>query len=471
MKESINSVGIDIGTSTTQLIFSRLTMENLASQYSVPRISITEKEVLYRSEIYITPLLSETAIDTEAVREIVESEYKKGGFTPEQMQTGAVIITGETARKQNADEVLSALSKMAGDFVVATAGPELECVLSARGAGADKISDERSTAVANLDIGGGTTNIAVYQNGNLISTSCLDIGGRLIKISDGRLAYIFTKLEKLSEENGIKITIGEPTDTEALRKICKIMAKHLMQAIHKIPPTDSHKNLYTNGGAMLKNVPIDCITLSGGVADCVYNLGETDSFKYGDIGVILGQCIADEIAKNRLTLLRSAETIRATVVGAGAHSTQVSGSTIDYTDGILPIKNIPVLKIPDGEADIKISIKTQLPLFAAGEKLTPVALAITGFSHTSFLKIAELAELFVSTMSAHISGKIPLIIIVEADIAKALGNAIAMISPEGTPVICIDGIVANTGDYIDIGSPLVGGKILPVVVKTLIFNS
>ena len=170
MHEVILSVGIDIGTSTTQLIFSRLTIENRASSYTVPRIDIVDKEVIYRSKIYFTPLRSATEIDAEAVKRIVREEYQAAGMTPEMLRTGAVIITGETARKENANEVLEALSDLAGDFVVATAGPDLESVLSARGAGTDALSKEKRTAIANVDIGGGTSNIAVYEKGVLRGT-------------------------------------------------------------------------------------------------------------------------------------------------------------------------------------------------------------------------------------------------------------------------------------------------------------
>ena len=163
MRQEIKSIGIDIGTSTTQLVFSRIVVENVAGSYNVPRVSIVDKEVIYRSKIYFTPLRSATEIDAEAVKKIVKDEYEAAGMTPADLSTGAVIITGETARKQNANEVLEALSDFAGDFVVATAGPDLESVLAARGAGTDTISEEHRTAVANLDVGGGTTNIAVSE--------------------------------------------------------------------------------------------------------------------------------------------------------------------------------------------------------------------------------------------------------------------------------------------------------------------
>ena len=176
MHEVILSVGIDIGTSTTQLVFSELTIENQATSYTVPRISIVDKKVIFRSEIFFTPLLSQTEIDGEAVKQILESQYHKAGIKPEEIKTGAVIITGETARKENANVVLDRLSGLAGDFVVATAGPDLESVLSGRGAGADNFSKEKRTVVANVDVGGGTSNIAVFDHGNLIGTTCLDIG-------------------------------------------------------------------------------------------------------------------------------------------------------------------------------------------------------------------------------------------------------------------------------------------------------
>ena len=142
MGEELLSVGIDIGTSTTQLILSKLTLENRAAPFTVPQVAIGEREVLYRSHIHFTPLLSDTVIDAEGVRAIVGEEYRKSGYDKSQVDTGAVIITGETARKENAKEVLSALSAFAGDFVVATAGPDLESILAARGAGTDQYSKE-----------------------------------------------------------------------------------------------------------------------------------------------------------------------------------------------------------------------------------------------------------------------------------------------------------------------------------------
>ncbi len=164
------SVGIDLGTSTTQVILSRLRLENSAGAFAVPRVEIVDKEVVYRSPVHFTPLVSDTRLDGAKIREIVEQEYRAAGVTPDMLQTGAVIITGETARKENAREVLEALAGLAGDFVVATAGPDLESVLAARGAGADKLSERERCCLLHYDIGGGTSNLALLDRGKLLST-------------------------------------------------------------------------------------------------------------------------------------------------------------------------------------------------------------------------------------------------------------------------------------------------------------
>lgn len=476
LHEVILSVGIDIGTSTTQLIFSRLTIENQASSYTVPRINIVDKEVIYRSRIYFTPLRSPTEIDAEAVKKIVRSEYRAAGITPEELKTGAVIITGETARKENANEVLSALSDLAGDFVVATAGPDLESVLSGRGAGADVLSKEKHTTVANLDIGGGTTNIALYEKGTLRGTCCLDVGGRLIKVADGRISYIYPKIQALAKDNGIEIKVGDRAYPEQLYGVCRLMAAQLAQALHLAAPDGHHAGIYTNDGRALPPQPqVQAVTYSGGVADCIYQKMEDDVFRFGDVGVLLGKAVRADPDLNRVELCQAAETIRATVVGAGTHTTEVSGSTIRYERDKLPIKNVPILKVSQEDEEsletLKSSIIQQMPLFAPEGKVEQIAIAFTGEKRTSFADVQALAAAVIESAKEVIQGPYPLIVVVENDIGKVLGNALNVLLEHKKDVICIDGIKTLSGDYIDIGEPIAGGQVLPVVIKTLIFNS
>lgn len=476
MKETITSVGIDIGTSTTQLIFSRLTIENLASNYMVPRIKIVDKEVTYRSEIYFTPLRSQTEIDAEKVKEIIEGEYKAAGMKPEDLQTGAVIITGETARKQNANAVLASLSDMAGDFVVATAGPDLESVLSARGAGADKLSEDHRQVVANIDIGGGTSNIAAFYKGSLKGTSCLDIGGRLIKVENGKISYIYSKTQKLAEAHGIRIETGDRADENTLYWVCELMAEQLAMAVGAKEADSLHAALYTNDGKPLPAEPrVQALTYSGGVASCYYNGEPEHVFEYGDIGVLLARAVKNNPSLKNVLTYPAAETIRATVVGAGTHTTNVSGSTISYTKGQLPIKNIPVLKLSEEEEQdlvlFREALHRKLQIYMTEGKLEQVAIVFSGRYHTSFAQIQELARAIAMGADAVIAGPHPLILVIENDIAKVLGNAVNVLLERKKSFICIDGIFANDGDYIDIGEPVAGGSVVPVVTKTLIFNT
>lgn len=474
MKESILSVGIDIGTSTTQLIFSRLTIENLASSFAVPRITIVDKEVIYRSNIYITPLLSAVEIDAAKVRKMIHDEYLLAGIQPADVVTGAIIITGETARKQNANQVLETLSGLAGDFVVATAGPDLESVISGRGAGTDKISEERRLTIANLDIGGGTSNISVFKDGILVGVSCLDIGGRLVKIHDGKISYIFHKIQKLATYHGIDLHVGDIANLDTLCALCDVMAEILLQSVNFIEKEANFSMLLTNDGKAIDTAwQMDGVTFSGGVADFIYqeNHGD-DVLQFDDIGILLGQSIRKKWKS--IMMYPAAETIRATVVGAGTHTTEISGSTIVYDAALLPMKNIPIIKIsPEDEtteAGILTSLAMQIPLFMTEDKLEPVAIAFSGVGYQHFSEIQQLASTLIKALQPILANGLPVILVLEHDIAKALGNALR-IRLKDANLICIDSIKTANNDYIDIGEAVGNGQVVPVVIKTLIFNT
>lgn len=475
MRQEILSTGIDIGTTTTQLIFSKIVIDNLANAYSVPRISIVSKEVIYRSDIYITPLINQNEIDTVKVKAIIEGEYQKAGYQPADLSTGAVIITGETARKHNANEVLNTLSEMAGDFVVATAGPDLEAVLAAKGAGTDRISMENTGVIANIDIGGGTSNIAVYQRGQLLATACLDVGGRLIKIQHNRISYVYDKIIHLAEKNGIMIKTGDLVEDWKLVKIAELLVEEIVQALNLAAIRRNNHFIYTNSGSPIpENIKVDGITFSGGVADCVYQ-NPAEAYQYNDIGVLLGRAIRSNPVLSRIRQFKAAETIRATVVGAGTHTTTVSGSTISYSAERLPIKNIPVLKISPadevGERRFGEAIAGKIPIYREEGETGQIAVAFEGRNFSTYEDIRKLTRAIVSGARELIESNYPLIIVVEKDIAKVLGNELAIALDMKKEIICLDSIHADDGDYIDIGEPLVQGNVVPVIIKTLIFNS
>ncbi|XUD25820.1 ethanolamine utilization protein EutA [Enterococcus sp. AZ104] len=472
-KETLLTVGIDLGTSTTQLVLSELTVENFASAFTVPRISISDKKVIYRSDIIFTPLLNQSEIDAEPIKAFVAEQYRQAGIHKQDIQMGAVIITGETARKSNANNVLRALSGYAGDFVVATAGPDLESIIAGKGAGAQTYSETKRKPVVNLDIGGGTTNLAVFKDGEVIDTACFDIGGRLIKLDQQqKITYIAPKIQEIINKKGLTLHLGDQATEQNLLPIISELVAVLENSIGLGTQSPFYQLLVTNH-PLRKGGELPIVTFSGGVADCL-NTTSTNLFKYGDIGLLLGKYLRKSLIFSEKEVLESAETIRATVVGAGSHTAEISGSTIAYREQILPVKNIPILKLAQEDEILTVTelgqrIQEKLNWHRI-EETPQIALAIRGMSNPTFADIQRYGQGIVEGLASLVAEQIPIIVMVDEDMAKALGHALSAHLPKDYPFICLDSVKVENGDYVDIGLPVAEGAVLPVIVKTLVFN-
>lgn len=472
-KETLLTVGIDLGTSTTQLVLSELTVENFASAFTVPRISISDKKVIYRSDIIFTPLLNQSEIDAEPIKAFVAEQYRQAGIHKQDIQMGAVIITGETARKSNANNVLRALSGYAGDFVVATAGPDLESIIAGKGAGAQTYSETKRKPVVNLDIGGGTTNLAVFKDGEVIDTACFDIGGRLIKLDQQqKITYIAPKIQEIINKKGLTLHLGDQATEQNLLPIISELVAVLENSIGLGTQSPFYQLLVTNH-PLRKGEELPIVTFSGGVADCL-NTTSTNLFKYGDIGLLLGKYLRKSLIFSKKEVLKSAETIRATVVGAGSHTAEISGSTIAYREQILPVKNIPILKLAQEDETLTVTelgqrIQEKLNWHRI-EETPQIALAIRGMSNPTFADIQRYGQGIVEGLASLVAEQIPIIVMVDEDMAKALGHALSAHLPKDYPFICLDSVKVENGDYVDIGLPVAEGAVLPVIVKTLVFN-
>lgn len=480
MKETLISVGIDVGTTTTQVIFSNITIENMSSGARVPEFKIVGKEIFYKGKIHFTPLRSNTEIDETALKEIIEREYKNAGINPDDIDSGAVIITGETARKENAQNISKVLSGYAGEFVVATAGPDLEGIIAGKGSGAAKLSYENNDIVANFDIGGGTTNIAVFSQGEPIDTTCLDLGGRLLRFDkSGLVEYISPKLADVCKEVNISIEKGKRYPDEVIRKICRYMAEILLEVSGARPRSRLLElTLSPKSTALRLDYKIDRVSFTGGVADYIYNnQAETDLYKFGDIGILLGYEIKAILNDFASKVIMPEETIMATVVGAGTQTMDISGSTISYSQSAtLPLKNIPIIEITEkeervNEEELEKTIMAKLQWYCLETQKQKVALFLKGERNVSFEKVTSLSKVIAKVWEEFYPHGEEVIVVIENDMAKVLGQSISRkLSNKQREVVCIDGIKVSSGDYIDIGKPIGNGSVLPVVIKTLVFN-
>ena len=461
--ENIMSVGIDIGTSTTKLVISQFTIMNVAGGGRIPKIEIVNKQVLYESPIYRTPLVSSTMIDMESVVHIVEQEYEKAGIQSEDIQTGAVIITGETAIKRNAEEVVHHLARSSGEFLVATAGPDLEAIIAAKGSGTLDYSIASQKTVANIDIGGGTANIAVYSSGKLRGTCTLYIGGRLIEWQNGCLVVSPSITEWLNT-HGLKV------EKNRLPNITMEMSDVLGRFLEG---TYTEKDqLLLLGEAPSWIGEIDVLVFSGGISDCMYNQHERDKI-YQDIGSILADSLLGNELLARWEWMKPMETVRATVLGAGMQTTEISGSTIEVDNSILPMRDVPICSLPfNGDFQLGLEkmstmVEESYRFYDINHEGNTLAFYITGLPYMSYHQIKQLAFRLIFVVEKYISKANPLVIVLDSDYGKVLGQSIMALS-DGRTVICIDQITVEQGDYIGIGHVLQSG-VVPVVVKTLVF--
>lgn len=470
------SVGIDIGSSTSHLIFSNLMLKRETSFFNMTnRFNLEKREIVYESDIILTPLLDRYTIDIEAVVEFCKKEYEKAGIKPEDVDTGAVIITGETAKKQNAEEIVSRLSTESGKFVSATAGPNFESVLGAMGSGiVDQTLIHRKTYM-NVDIGGGTSNIAIASMGEIHSTSCINVGGRLLGIdAENKIWRIDEPTEFLMKELKMDYKLGDTITNEDVNKIVSEYAKALIEVM--IGPA---KSTIVKGILMTDDldfsIPVDGYSFSGGVAEVIYN--EKDIKEYNDIGVLLANEIKRLMKEHNLPLIEPENKIRATVIGAGAFSLSVSGSTCFYDKSVsLPIINIPVVpvkidqnKIHLIEDILKGAIDLALNNYDLIEGEDQFALYFNVYLMKT--KILEgFAKGLEKTLTNSIANGKMILIILAKDGAKMLGITIRDKTAIKSNLFCLDELDLEACDWIDIGAPLSTGDAFPVTVKSLVFN-
>ena len=470
----IDSVGIDIGTTTSQVIFSRLTLINRASVSQVPHYEFSRREITYLSPVVFTPFDGEGRVGVEALKAFILEQYQAAGLLPSQVETGAIIITGETSKARNAREAIMTLAEALGDFVVATAGPHLESVIAGQGAGAGEYSREHAARVLNIDIGGGTSNYAVFQAGRVVDTACLNVGGHLIETDGkGRVTRVHEPARRILRETSGGADDAASIDLSRLEAVARRMAALIHEVAAGQASALASELLMTD--CLRAGHRYDAVFISGGVGECFYRPRDDRLFEFGDIGPLLARALRVDGNFAALPVVPAKQTLRATVIGAGAYTLSLSGSTIWLNYQRLPIRNVPVVQAHILWSDVSAArLADDWSINAARMDLDPasdlLALALPGDVPVRYRDVLVVADELKRFNERHENRKHPLIVIARQDLGKILGMELQP-ALGGRELAVIDEVDTREGDYVDIGKPFFGGEIVPLTVKSLAFPS
>ncbi|UCG90171.1 MAG: ethanolamine ammonia-lyase reactivating factor EutA [Candidatus Heimdallarchaeota archaeon] len=473
----ISSVGVDVGTSTSHLIFSELVLKKDPSSRT-EKYHVAERNIKYRGDIFLTPLTEKNEIDLEELTHLLLKEYEKAGRNSSEIDTGAVIITGESAKKENADKIVEVLAQETGKFVAASAGPNFESIISAYGSGAVDHSKMNSCKVIHSDVGGGTSNIAVINNGEITSTSCVNVGGRLFVFNDKDEIVRLEPAGRLTLEYcGLDLEQGDKVTPDQKDQISLILASSLMEVI-----TNQKLSPFTEKLMMTDPLPLESFigtprwSFSGGVAEFIY---KRIDHNYNDLGQQLGFHIRSLIQRSQHYWIEVPEKIRATVIGASEYTLEVSGSTTFMSaktgEKFFPIRNLPIVtpliqRDLLSEEYIITQITTALKRLDIVEGDIPIALAFHDPVRTVYEKLKIFSQGVVKALPKTIAKNKPIIMVFDTDIGNSVGNVLYRETGVKNNILSIDEIFLQEGDFIDIGQPIIDNRVFPVVIKSLIFG-
>jgi ethanolamine utilization protein EutA (predicted chaperonin) len=466
----ILSVGVDIGSSTSHLVFSRIVLERLDSRYVV-----SAREMFYQSDILLTPYCGVEEIDAQALGAFIEREYRNADIDPDEIDTGALILTGVAVRRRNARAIGELFARQAGKMVAVSAGDSLETVLAAHGSGAVARSLREQASVMNVDVGGGTAKIAICRDGEVSDITALDVGARLICFdAEGCITRIEDAGYRFAAELGLDIAVGAKLSEVAHRTLAACMADRLFEAMRGGVPTAGGVALLRLDPLSASAAAVDQVTLSGGVAEYIYGREQAN---FGDLGSPLAEEIRARLKMWAPRLAPTSAGIRATVIGASQYTTQVSGSTIYVSPlAALPLRNVPVIA-PFTALDVEAidpgtvahaikSILQRLDL-AAGDM--PVALFVPWRGSVTYQRLDDFCRGVVEGLASLLARGHPLLLAGDGDVGGLMGIHLREEMRLANPIVSVDGLELKAFDYIDIGAMLPNSGAVPVVIKSLIF--
>ena len=470
------SVGIDVGTATSQIIFSQLVLRRLGRELS-SRFVVTERDTLYLSPVHFTPYTAgRERIDDQALRCLVDAAYQEAGLSPQEVDTGAIILTGEAIRRDNARAIADLFASQRGKFVCASAGHHFEALLAAHGSGAVAYSAENHCRVLNLDIGGGTTKLAVAERGRVLGTAAFHVGGRLMA-TDGSGAIIVLEPggQALAAQAGFDWRVGDRVMAAEIEQLADHMTRAVLSLARDENPIDEFNHLWLTA-PLNKPKSYDAVIFSGGVGEYVYG---KESKSFGDLGAPLGRALRQQVNNGALPwpLAPARECIRATVIGAAQHTVQVSGNTIHRSDeNLLPRKNLQVLRpLVDLSGDIASAavaeaVQNHFRTFDLVEGLAEVALVFRWDGAPTATRIAAFCRGLIDGLPATLKSRRPIYLVFDHDLAGLVGTILREDFVVENALLCLDGVTLGDFDFIDLGKTLEPSGTVPVTIKSLVFQ-
>lgn len=469
----LTTVGVDVGSSTSHLVFSRLHLQRLAQSLS-SRFVVVERQELHRSPILLTPFTSESTIDLDRLSDFVTTSYKEAGVDPEDVDTGVVILTGVALERRNARAVAELFASHGGKFVCASAGHNLEGLLAAHGSGAVALSRKMHSQVLHIDIGGGTSKLALIENGEILETSAISIGARLLAFDDeDRIVRIETAAYQIAESLGIEVGLGKRLSATEKRNFASTLAEILLSfALHLQTDNPLIADLTLTPAISRTPIPGCVFTFSGGVSEYLF---DREKQVYNDMAMLLAQAIKDQFNHHNLSFSSAGEGIRATAIGASQFTVQLSGNTIMVTEGIeLPLHNLPVIspklaEVPTSES-VSSGIITALTRLDLLQFDTPICVYLPWKGDAEYSILLALASGIKDAVGDRLQRiNQPLVLALEVDMGAALGRILTEELGLKSPIVSIDGVELRELDFVDIGQPLEPTRVLPVMVKSLAF--
>lgn len=466
----LTSVGIDIGSSTSHLLFSRLELERQDGRYVT-----VARSVIYESEILFTPYRDGTTIDGAALGRFVQRQYEAAGLQRADVDTGALILTGVALLRENARAIADLFAEEAGRFVAVSAGDNLEATMAAHGSGAV----ERSIAgrvILNVDVGGGTTKLAVCRDGRIDEVAAIDVGARLVVVDEQqRIVRLEEAGQRIGHAVGLALALGARATPAELARMADYMADRVLEALPGGDADRASRDLQRTAPLAFRGA-LDGVTFSGGVSEFLYGRQPAG---FGDLGDLLANALRARLEVSPVPLLSPGAGIRATVIGASQYTIQVSGSTIYVQPlDLLPLRNVPVVApafpLAATELDedaLRDAVTAALDRFDLTAADSPVAVAFRWEGSATYRRLGAFCRGAMEGMRAHVARGHPFVLVTDGDVGGLIGLHIRDELGAAVPVVSIDGIELQEFDYVDVGTVLPASGAVPVVIKSLVFPS